>query len=58
MARPIWLLKLGEEAPAFRMPATGRTAGRGQKREDVGLAEFRGNKNVVMAFYPAAFTPV
>ena len=58
MARAIWKLQVGEEAPGFRLPATGATAGKGQRRAEVALADYRGKKNVVLAFYPAAFTPV
>jgi peroxiredoxin Q/BCP len=38
----------GESAPAFSLPATdGRT---------VSLADYKGKKVVVLAFYPKAFT--
>ena len=41
-------LKVGDEAPAFSLPAsTGKT---------ISLAEFKGKKKVVLAFYPKAFT--
>lgn len=41
-------LKVGDEAPAFSLPAsTGKT---------VTLSEFKGRKKVVLAFYPKAFT--
>ncbi len=41
-------LKVGDMAPDFTVPSTnGKT---------VSLAEFRGKKNVVLAFFPAAFT--
>ena len=41
-------LKVGDEAPAFALPAsTGKT---------ITLAEFKGKKKVVLAFYPKAFT--
>jgi len=38
--------------------ATGNTAGKGDARRTVKLSDYRGKKNVVLAFYPAAFTPV
>ena len=57
-AKPIWRWTVGEAAPDFRLPATGETAGRGQKRTHVALTDYRGKKNVVLAFIPAAFTPV
>ncbi len=41
-------LKIGDMAPDFTLNSTA-----GQK---VTLSEFRGKKNVVLAFFPAAFT--
>jgi len=41
-------LKVGDEAPDFTLPSTD-----GQK---VKLSDFRGKKNIVLAFFPAAFT--
>lgn len=41
-------LKVGDEAPDFTLPST---AG-----DKVMLSSFRGKKNVVLAFFPAAFT--
>lgn len=41
-------LKIGEEAPNFTLPATNNTK--------VTLADYRGKKNVILAFFPAAFT--
>ena len=56
--RPIQRLQVGEAAPEFTLPATGETAGRGQSQKNVSLASYRGKKNVVLVFFPAAFTPV
>ncbi len=56
--RPIQQLKVGEEAPDFTLPATGDSAGKNQSRKNVSLKGYRGKKNVVIAFFPAAFTPV
>ncbi len=47
-APPSSTLKVGDQAPDFTLPSTD-----GKK---VTLAEFRGKKNVVLAFFPAAFT--
>ena len=58
MAKPVWKLEIGDEAPDFELVATGDTAGKGQPRTKVRLSSYRGKKNVVLAFYPAAFTPV
>jgi peroxiredoxin len=41
-------LKVGDEAPDFTL--------RDQNNKEVKLSEFRGKKNVVLAFFPAAFT--
>ena len=43
-------VKTGQAAPDFTLPAV--TGGK------VGLKDFRGKKNVVISFVPAAFTPV
>lgn len=41
-------LGIGEQAPDFTVPSTvGETS----------LSDFRGNRNVVLAFYPMDFTP-
>jgi peroxiredoxin len=56
--KPVWRLEVGDEAPDFELPATGDTAGKGGPRKPIRLSDFRGKKNVVLAFYPAAFTPV
>ncbi len=48
--RPVQKLQVGDEAPDFTLPATG---GRG-----VTLKDYRGSRNVLLVFYPAAFTPV
>jgi len=56
--RPIQRLAVGEQAPSFTLPATGDTAGRGQDHTTISLSDYRGAKNVMLAFFPAAFTPV
>lgn len=56
--RTVWKLKVGEEAPDFELQATGDTAGKGGPMKRIRLSDYRGKKNVVLAFYPAAFTPV
>jgi peroxiredoxin len=55
---PIWKVKEGDEAPDFDLPATGDGAGKGGPARRVRLSDHRGKKNVVLVFYPAAFTPV
>ncbi len=56
--KPVWRVEVGDEAPDFELPATGDTAGKGGPRKKVRLSDFRGKKNVVLAFFPAAYTPV
>ena len=58
MARAIWKLAVGDEAPEFDLQATGDAAGKGGPQRRVRLTDYRGQKNVVLAFYPAAYTPV
>lgn len=41
-------LKVGEVAPDFTLPAT--------TGDDISLSDFRGQKTVVLGFFPAAFT--
>ena len=56
--KPVWKLAAGDEAPDFELMSTGETAGKGQSRKRIKLSDYRGKRNVVLAFYPAAFTPV
>jgi peroxiredoxin len=57
MAKSIWKVEVGDDAPDFELPATGDGAGRGGPKKKVKLSDYRG-RNVMLAFYPAAFTPV
>jgi len=43
-------LKVGDVAPDFALPSA--------KGPKYTLSDYRGQKNVVLAFYPLAFTPV
>ncbi len=43
-------LQVGDVAPSFELPASGNRI--------VKLDEYRGKKNVLLAFYPFAFSPV
>jgi peroxiredoxin len=48
-APPATHLKVGDTAPDFELQGTGG-------KDKVKLSSFRGKKNVVLAFFPAAFT--
>lgn len=50
MAKDVNAPKVGEEAPDFTLKS--------HLDNDVTLSGLRGKKNVVLAFYPLAFTPV
>ena len=43
-------LKVGDVAPDFKVKATGN--------REITVSEFVGKKNVLLFFFPAAFTPV
>jgi len=45
-------LKAGETAPDFELPAC-----TGKQRHKVKLSDYRGKKNVVLAFYPLDWSP-
>lgn len=46
-------VKIGDMAPDFELPAV-----QGEQKQRVKLSDFRGKKNVVLAFYPADWTAV
>ena len=46
-------LKVGDMAPDFALPAV-----IGKEKQQVKLSDFRGKKNVVLAFYPLDWSPV
>ena len=43
-------LQVGDTAPDFELPASGN--------QTIKLSDYRGKKNVLLAFYPFAFSPV
>ena len=49
-AKPVNDLAVGEEAPDFTLPSI--------QGDKVTLSDYRGKKNVLLTFMPAAFTPV
>ncbi len=46
-------LKVGDTAPDFEVPAV-----TGEQKSKVKLSDYKGKKNVVIAFYPLDWTPV
>jgi peroxiredoxin len=51
IAPPKTTLKIGDTAPDFTVSAKSNTGGK-----EIKLSDFRGKKNVILAFFPAAFT--
>jgi hypothetical protein len=49
--------EVGDDAPDFALPATGLTAGKGQKGAKISLSDYHGQKNVVLANPPRALNP-
>jgi hypothetical protein len=49
-------VKVGEQAPDFTLPYLAMEDGK-VARKEVTLSQFRGKQNVVLAFFPAAFSP-
>ena len=45
-------LKIGDTAPDFELPAI-----EGQSQTKVRLSDYRGKKNVIVAFHPLDWTP-
>jgi hypothetical protein len=46
------MLNVGDEAPDFELQGV-----IGERREKFRLSDHRGQQNIVLAFYPADFTP-
>ena len=49
--------KVGQQAPDFTLPYLAPKADGGYEVRQVSLSQFRGKQNVVLAFFPAAFSP-
>ncbi len=56
--KPVHKLEVGDKAPDFTLHGTNDGAGKGKGFRDYTLSKDWGGKNVVLVFYPAAFTPV
>jgi peroxiredoxin len=50
------MIEIGTEAPDFELPSN-ETTPDGKPGKKVKLSDFRGKKNVVLAFYPLDFSP-
>jgi peroxiredoxin len=50
------VIQVGQEAPDFELPSNELENGKPGKK--IKLSDFRGKKNVVLAFYPLDFSPV
>ena len=51
------MIQVGTEAPDFELPSN-ETTPEGRPGKKIKLSDFRGKKNVVLAFYPLDFSPV
>jgi mycoredoxin-dependent peroxiredoxin len=51
------MINVGTEAPDFELPSSELTA-EGKPGKKIKLSDYRGKKNVVLAFYPLDFSPV
>jgi hypothetical protein len=56
-AAPVTAVAVGGPAPDFTLPYLVPKDGGGFETRQVTLSAFRGQKNVVLAFFPAAFSP-
>ena len=56
-ASPPPAVKVGEAAPDFTLPYLVPKPEGGFETRQVALASFKGKQNVVLAFFPAAFSP-
>src|SRR5437660_10609089 len=54
---PLAMIELGTEAPDFELPSSELTP-EGKPGKKIKLSDYRGKKNVVLAFYPLDFSPV
>jgi len=50
-------IQVGAEAPDFELPSS-ETGPEGKPGKPIKLSDYRGKKNVILAFYPLDFSPV
>jgi AhpC/TSA family len=56
-APPPPAVKVGQQAPDFTLHYLARGADGKYEQKTVSLADFKGQKTVILAFFPAAFSP-
>lgn len=56
-APPPPAVKIGEPAPDFSLPYLVPKPDGGVETKQVALSDFKGKQNVILAFFPAAFSP-
>jgi len=54
---PFRMIQVGTEAPDFELPSSELTP-EGKPGKKIKLSDYRGKKNVVIAYYPLDWTPV
>jgi hypothetical protein len=54
---PAPAVKVGDKAPDFTLPYLTAKADGGFEARQVSLSQYAGKQNVVLAFFPAAFSP-
>jgi hypothetical protein len=54
---PAPAVKAGEPAPDFTLHYLAKTPDEKYQQKTVSLGEFKGKKTVILAFFPAAFSP-
>jgi hypothetical protein len=56
-APPAPSVKVGQRAPDFTLHYLARGADGKYEQKTISLADFKGQKTVILAFFPAAFSP-
>ena len=50
-------VKVGQQAPDFSLPYLAKGPGEKYEQKTVSLSDFKGKKTLILAFFPAAFSP-
>ena len=56
-APPAPSVKVGQQAPEFTLRYLAQTPDGKYEQKSISLADFKGQKTVILAFFPAAFSP-